>query len=54
MSEEKHRKDIKERDSFVSRFKAKDESQILKIATPADSGVGELQVARRLNIKHTT
>lgn len=41
--EERRKKDIKERDSFASRLKAKDESKIRKIATPAGSGAGELQ-----------
>lgn len=41
--EERRKKDIKERDSFASRLKAKDESKIRKIAMPAGSGAGELQ-----------
>lgn len=41
--EERRKKDIKERDSFASRLRAKDESKIRKIAMPAGSGAGELQ-----------
>lgn len=40
--EERRKKDIKERDSFASRLKAKDESKIRKVAMPAGSGAGKL------------
>lgn len=39
--EERRKKDIKERDEFANRLKAKDESKIRKVAMPAGSGAGE-------------
>lgn len=41
--EELRKKDIKERDSFANRLKAKDESKTRKIAMPSSSGAGKLQ-----------
>ena len=38
--EDRRKKDIKERDEFVSRLKAKDENKVRKIAMPAGSGAG--------------
>lgn len=38
--EERRKKDIKERDEFANRLKAKDESKIRKVAMPAGSGAG--------------
>ena len=40
--EERRKKDIKERDEFANRLKAKDESKIRKVAMPAGSGAGKL------------
>lgn len=42
-SDEERKKDIKERDSFANRLKAKDESKTRKIAMPSGSGAGKLQ-----------
>lgn len=39
--EERRRKDIKERDEFSNRLKAKDESKTKKVALPAGSGAGK-------------
>lgn len=39
--EERRKKDIKERDEFAIRLKAKDESRIRKVAMPAGSGAGK-------------
>lgn len=39
--EERRKKDIKERDEFATRLKAKDESKVRKVAMPAGSGAGE-------------
>jgi len=41
--EEELQKDIKERDSFANRLKARDESKTRKIAMPSGSGAGKLQ-----------
>lgn len=41
--EEELQKDIKERDSFANRLKARDESKTRKIAMPSGSGTGKLQ-----------
>ncbi|XP_058796016.1 pre-mRNA-splicing factor ATP-dependent RNA helicase DHX16 [Phymastichus coffea] len=46
--EERRRKDIKERDEFSNRLKAKDESKTKKVALPAGSGAAE--AAKRLKI----
>lgn len=40
--EERRKKDIKERDSFASRLRAKDESKTRNVAMPAGSGAGKL------------
>lgn len=40
--EELRKKDIKERDSFANRLRAKDESKTRKIAMPSGSGAGKL------------
>lgn len=41
--EERRKKDIKERDSFASRLRAKDESKTRNVAMPAPgSGAGKL------------
>lgn len=45
--EERRKKDIKERDSFASRLRVKDESKIRKVAMPTGSGAGKLL------LKHT-
>jgi pre-mRNA-splicing factor ATP-dependent RNA helicase DHX16 len=50
--EERRKKDIKERDSFASRLRAKDESKIRKVAMPAGSGAGKL--IRKYTYKHQT
>lgn len=39
--EERRKKDLKERDEFANRLKAKDESKVRKVATSAGSGAGE-------------
>lgn len=39
--EERRKKDIKERDEFANRLKAKDESKIRRVAMPAGSGAGK-------------
>lgn len=39
--EERRKKDIKERDSFANRLKAKDESKRRNVAMPAGSGAGK-------------
>ncbi|XP_034937491.1 probable pre-mRNA-splicing factor ATP-dependent RNA helicase mog-4 [Chelonus insularis] len=49
--EERREKDIKERDEFASRLKAKDESKTRKIAMPAGSGAAE--AAKRLKLMET-
>ncbi|KAK9309042.1 hypothetical protein QLX08_001221 [Tetragonisca angustula] len=49
--EERRKKDIKERDEFANRLKAKDESKIRKVAMPAGSGAAE--AAKRLKIMET-
>ncbi|XP_029164898.1 pre-mRNA-splicing factor ATP-dependent RNA helicase DHX16 [Nylanderia fulva] len=46
--EELRKKDIKERDSFANRLRAKDESKTRKIAMPSGSGAAE--AAKRLKI----
>ncbi|EFN74342.1 Putative pre-mRNA-splicing factor ATP-dependent RNA helicase DHX16 [Camponotus floridanus] len=46
--EEELQKDIKERDSFANRLKARDESKTRKIAMPSGSGAAE--AAKRLKI----
>ncbi|XP_014219992.1 putative pre-mRNA-splicing factor ATP-dependent RNA helicase DHX16 [Copidosoma floridanum] len=46
--EERRKKDIKERDEFASRLKAKDDDKVRKIAMPANSGAAE--AAKRLKI----
>ncbi|XP_011164448.1 pre-mRNA-splicing factor ATP-dependent RNA helicase DHX16 [Solenopsis invicta] len=46
--EERRKKDIKERDSFASRLKEKDESKKRNVAMPAGSGAAE--AAKRLKI----
>ena len=38
--EERRKKDIKERDEFATRLKAKDDSKVRKVAMPAGSGAG--------------
>jgi len=50
--EERRKKDIKERDSFASRLRAKDESKIRKVAMLAGSGAGKL--FRKYIYKHQT
>ena len=39
--EDRRRKDIKERDEFANRLKAKDETKTRKVALPAGSGEGK-------------
>lgn len=43
--EERRKKDIRERDEFANRLKAKDESKTRKVAMPAGSGAGKLDRA---------
>lgn len=38
--EERRRQDIKERDEFSNRLKAKDENKVRKVALPSNSGAG--------------
>ncbi|XP_033331522.1 DEAH-box helicase 16 lethal (2) 37Cb [Megalopta genalis] len=49
--EERRKKDIKERDEFANRLKAKDETRVRKVAMPAGSGAAE--AAKRLKIMET-
>ncbi|XP_043486982.1 pre-mRNA-splicing factor ATP-dependent RNA helicase DHX16 [Polistes fuscatus] len=49
--EERRRKDIKERDEFANRLKAKDDSKTRKVAMPAGSGAAE--AAKRLKLMET-
>ncbi|XP_033220359.1 pre-mRNA-splicing factor ATP-dependent RNA helicase DHX16 [Belonocnema kinseyi] len=46
--EERTKRDIKERDEFSNRLKAKDESKVRKIAMPAGSGAAE--AAKRIKL----
>ncbi|XP_043680354.1 pre-mRNA-splicing factor ATP-dependent RNA helicase DHX16 isoform X2 [Vespula pensylvanica] len=46
--EERRKKDIKERDEFANRLKAKDDSKTRKVAMPAGSGAAE--AAKRLKL----
>ncbi|KAI4502443.1 hypothetical protein M0802_002355 [Mischocyttarus mexicanus] len=49
--EERRRKDIKERDEFANRLKAKDDTKTRKVAMPAGSGAAE--AAKRLKLMET-
>nr|XP_050863129.1 pre-mRNA-splicing factor ATP-dependent RNA helicase DHX16 isoform X1 [Vespula vulgaris] len=49
--EERRKKDIKERDEFANRLKAKDDTKTRKVAMPAGSGAAE--AAKRLKLMET-
>ena len=48
--EERRKKDIKERDSFASRLRAKDESKRRNVATLPGSGAGKLPKRISMNV----